>query len=251
MGHGFIDHCSRLDSPIHRLDARVKILAALFFLILLVTIPPQSLFSFVIFGGILVWAVAFSRVPLGRLLLRASAVLPFSALTAFSLPFFRGGAVVDVAGLSLSVHGLWMLWGVVIKSTLSAAALALLAATTPFAEVLSGLRRLGVPVFLVDMMALTYRYIFLLVEEAVRLRHAAVARGYAPRWLPQALIVGRLIGNLFLRSYERAERVYGAMRLRGYDGHMPSDSCIHWRTKEICGLLGLVALLTCFRFFVS
>lgn len=244
MGHSFVDRCNRLNSPVHRLDARVKVLAALSFVALLVTIQPQHLLSFVIFGGALVWIVAFSQVPLGRLFLRAAMVLPFSAFVALGLPFLKGGEVVNVLGFNLSVNGLWMFWSVAVKSMLGTAAIVLLVSTTPFGKVLDGMRRLGVPAFLIDILALTYRYILLLADETVRLRQAALARGYAPRWLPQAVIVGWLIGNLFLRSYERAERVYGAMRLRGFQGDMPMERhAIAWRPVEAVGLVVFVALL--------
>ena len=122
----------------------------------------------------------------------------------------------------LSRSGLWLLFGATVKAMLAATAVILLMATTPFGRLLNALRHLGVPLFFIDILAMTQRYLSLLMGEATRLRRAAIARGYAPKWLPQSVIIGRLAGNLFLRSYERAERVYGAMRLRGYRGLLPS-----------------------------
>ena len=96
-----------------------------------------------------------------------------------------------------------------------------LVSTTPFARLLGALRWMRVPGIFVDLLALTYRYLFVLVDEAMTMRRAAAARGYAPRWLGQAALIGSLAGSLFVRSYERAERVYGAMLLRGYGSRLP------------------------------
>ena len=222
MEHGLVDHCSQLNSYPHRLDARTKIILTLFLIVLEVSTPPQHFLTFVIYAGLLLWTLALSQVPPGLVVRRAVMVLPFSALTALGLPFVRGGETLVFLGFNLSVPGIWLLIGATIKSMLGAVALILLVATTPFHQLLEGLRRLGMPTIFMDILALTYRYLYILMDEAKRLRRAAIARGYAPKWLPQAIIVGRLIGNLFIRSYERAERVYGAMRLRGYMGQIPS-----------------------------
>jgi len=247
--HGFLDRHSGLSSPVHRLDARVKALIMLGFVLAVVSTPARHLLAFVIYAGLMSWAAALSRVPPGFLLSRAALVLPFSALVALGLPFMPGGERLAVLGgrMHLSVEGLWMLAGVTMQSFLSALAGMLLVSTTPFSSLLTGLRRLGLPALLADLLALTYRYIFVLVGEAMRLKRAAVARGYRPRWLPQAVIVGRLAGSLYVRSYERAERIYGAMRLRGYDGRMPAERAAHFRLTDGLVLALAAAGLTAVR----
>ena len=222
MSHHFIDRFSQQDSFVHRLDARVKILLVLVFLLVQVSTPPPHLHAFAVYAGILLWATALARIPAGPVLRRAALVLPFSAFVALGLPFLHGGETVAVFGLHLSRSGLWLLFGATVKAMLAVTAVILLMATTPFGRLLNALRHLGVPLFFIDILAMTQRYLSLLMGEATRLRRAAIARGYAPKWLPQSVIIGRLAGNLFLRSYERAERVYGAMRLRGYRGLLPS-----------------------------
>ena len=97
---------------------------------------------------------------------------------------------------------------------------------------------------------MTQRYLSLLIEEATRLRRAAIARGYAPKWLPQSIIVGRLAGSLFVRSYERAERVYGAMRLRGYTGLLPSAPLPPLARSDWWLLLSLAGLFLAVRLVV-
>ncbi len=251
MEHGFADKYSSTDSPVHRLDARSKALVALFFILMVVTTPPQHLLAFVVYAGLLLWTTALARVPVTFIATRALMVLPFSAFVAIGLPFLGGNETTSFLGLRLSVNGLWVLAGVTMKSTLGVAALTLLISTTPFSNLMAGLRSLGAPAFFLDLLALTYRYLFLLVGEAMRLKRAALARGYNPKWLPQAIIVGRLAGSLFVRSYEHAERMYGGMRLRGYDSRMPAATPARFRAADALALAASMAALAFVRVFLK
>jgi cobalt/nickel transport system permease protein len=250
--HGFLDRYSDLDSPAHRLDARVKIIAVVAFVVTVVSTPSQHLSAFVAYAGAIAWTCALARVPVGYVLLRAMIVLPFSLLAALWLPFVgEGPAVVLLGGrLELSIAGLWICGGVVMKSLLGASAVILLMSMTPFAAFLRAVRSLGAPAVIVDLLALTYRYVFVLVGEAMRLRRAAAARGYRPRWLGGALLIGRLVGRLFVRSYERAERVYGAMILRGFDGRLPAARPARFRVWDAGALAGIVSGIVAVRVFV-
>lgn len=252
MEHGFLDRYSSLISPVHRVDPRAKAVLALAFILAVISTPPQHLLAFAVYGGLLVWTVALARVPLSFLGARAALVLPFSLLVAIGLPFFKGGETVSLFGgrLALSTAGLWLLAGVAMKSFLGACCAVLLVSTTPFSTLLAGMRGLGAPEILIDLLALTYRYIFLLTDQAMRLKRAAVARGYRPKWLPQAVIVGRMAGSLFVRSYERAERVYGAMLLRGYSGLMPASRPLRFRLADALVLAALVPVLAAVRILV-
>ena len=109
---------------------------------------------------------------------------------------------------------------------------------------------MGAPVIVVDLLALTYRYVFVLVGEAMRLRRAAAARGYRPRWLGQAVLIGRLVGRLFVRSYERAERVYDAMTLRGFTGQMPASGPLRFRASDAIALVVLTSAFVAVRMWL-
>jgi cobalt/nickel transport system permease protein len=146
--------------------------------------------------------------------------LPFVVL-AVLLPFAEGGERVVFAGLQLSVPGLWAAWGIVIKGTLGVAASLTVAATTTARELPLGLSRLGVPAMMTSVLVLMIRYLDLLSAEISRMRMARISRGDSPRALHQAGAIAKGVGALFLRSYERGERVYVAMLSRGFDGRMP------------------------------
>ena len=252
MEHGFLDRYSSLDTPAHRLDPRAKVVLAMAFAVAVVSTPPTHLAAFVAYAGLISWACALGGLPIHYVLVRAAGVLPFSILAALWLPFLKGGETFALFGghVRLSVAGTWLFAGVAMKSLLGAGAAIWLVSTTPFGSLLRGLRKMGVPVIVVDLLALTYRYIFVLVGEAMRLRRAAAARGYRPRWLAQALLVGRLVGRLFVRSYERAERVYGAMVQRGFDGRLPASGPLRFRTSDAAALIVLIPVFMAVRYFL-
>ncbi|HEY3323488.1 MAG TPA: cobalt ECF transporter T component CbiQ [Planctomycetota bacterium] len=216
-----LESCAQLESPVHRLCPRIKLLATACLLVLVVSTPAA--YPGVLAGCALLLALIAlcARVPLGLLVRRAAVVLPFAAMTALFIPFLPNnpdGASYSIGfGLMISHAGLLLLWDVLVKSVLGALAVTLLVATTPFPKLLGGLEALWLPRPLVLITAFTYRYVSVLADEFARMKRARHCRCYEGRWLWHAGSIGRMAGTLFLRSYERGERVYLAMLARGYE----------------------------------
>ena len=231
MRHDFIDRYSRLDSPVHGLDARAKALAFFAVIIACVTTPPGDWWAFAIYAGLVVVVAPASQVPLKYLLTRMLVVLPFIVVVAVFVPFMhKGGPTFDLGPLTVSRDGLLIVWNVAVKSVISVACLILLSSTTQFSDLMHGFERLHVPSFFTTVGAFMYRYIFIIVDEAERMKRARDSRNFRGRWLWQAGVVGRMIATLFLRSQERAERVYNAMSARGFDGTFPrwTETRLRW-----------------------
>jgi len=209
------------DSPVHRAPAEVKIVCLTVFVLAVVATPRELFWPFGLYGLIIlaVWRVA--RIPLAWILPRMLIEAPFIVL-ALLLPFAEGGGRVVVAGMQLSVTGLYAAWGIVVKGTLGVAASLTVAATTTARELPVALSRLRVPAVIVSVLTLMIRYIDVLSAEARRMRVARISRGDSPRMLHQIGATATSVGSLFLRSYERGERVYLAMLSRGFDGHVPA-----------------------------
>ncbi|MEU8243146.1 cobalt ECF transporter T component CbiQ [Actinoplanes missouriensis] len=221
-GHAHPLHLDR-DSPLHRLSPEVKIVAVVLFTVVVVVTPRTE---FAAFGGyaLLIAAVAvLARVPALWLAKRATIELPF-VLLAVALPLAGHGERIDWHGLSLSVDGLYGAWNIFAKGTLGVLASLLLAATTTMRDLVLGLDRLRTPPVFTQIMTFMLRYIDVLADDARRMRIARLSRGYDPRflWQVKAFAVG--VGALFLRSYERGERVYLAMLSRGYTGRLPQTT---------------------------
>ncbi|PQE02583.1 cobalt ECF transporter T component CbiQ [Mycolicibacterium parafortuitum] len=208
------------DSRVHRLPAEVKIVCLATFVLAVVATPRELFWPFAVYGLIILAVWRAARIPLRWMLPRMLIEAPFVVL-ALLLPFSEGGERVTVAGMQLSVAGLYAAWGIVVKGTLGVAASLTVAATTTARELPVALSRLRVPALVVSVLTLMIRYIDVLTAEARRMRMARISRGDSPTMLHQVGATARGVGSLFLRSYERGERVYLAMLSRGFDGHVP------------------------------
>jgi len=113
-------------------------------------------------------------------------------------------------------NGFVIFLSILIKSTLCLFTMILLSNTTPFSEILSLFRKIGVPTLLITVLALTYRYFFVLIDEAARLRRARNSRMFVIHRSRIWLSLTSLLGQLFIRSTERSERIYTAMISRGW-----------------------------------
>lgn len=219
-GHAHPLHLER-DSPVHRIAPEVKIVATVLFTVVVVLTPRTEFAAFAGYAVLLAVVAVAARVPFAWLAKRATIELPF-VLLALWLPFAGAGERVDWLGLSLSVDGLHGAWNIVAKGTLGVLASLLLAATTTMRDLILGLDRLHCPAVFTQIATFMLRYLDVLADDARRMRIARLARGYDPRflWQVKAFAVG--VGALFLRAYERGERVYLAMLARGYTGRLPA-----------------------------
>ena len=251
MGHTFLDRYYRGTSLIHRLDPRLKLLATLAFILVASSTPPRAWPAFGLLAALVLVAIVASRIPPVEVLKRSLIALPFAGMIALSLPFTRGGQPVWTwrpFGWELTVtdEGLILCGAVVAKAWLSVLAAALLLASTSLFDLLQAMRALHVPAVLTATMSFMYRYLFVLGEEAGRLQTAHAARSAGPggslAW--RARVLGGMIGSLFVRSYERSERIYAAMLSRGFAGEIHSLTRLAWQRHDSwAGLAWAVALL--------
>ncbi len=206
-------------SLVHRLDPRMKVSAALLLIIGIILTPDTRWIAYPLIWTVIGVVAALARVSPLRLGRLAVLALPFT-LAAATLLFTTPGRPL-FAGAALTDAGVARFLGIVLKSWLSMQVTLLLALTTPFTELLWALESLRVPATLTAIVGFMYRYLFTLKDEADRLLRARAARsgggsGGSLWW--RAQIAGGMVGSLFLRSYERSERVHAAMLARGYDG---------------------------------
>ena len=250
MKHQFPDRYSTLQSPVHRLDARTKIIVSFSAIVLCTSTPPDAIVSLLGYFLFLCAALALSHVPVRYVFARSLVVIPFVLVIAAFVPFVKpetltGGYSLGVGNIRVSRAGMLLLWNVLVKSYISVLSLVLLSSTTPFARLLEGLGRLKVPKVLITIMGLTYRYIFVLLEEVYRMKRARDSRGFGGKWLWNSKVIGQMIGTLFLRSYERGERIYMAMVSRGFDGTVHDGQLTKLRRDDHLYLgLCLVYLVT-------
>lgn len=209
------------NSLLHRLPAEVKIASTVLFVFAVVTTPREAFWAFAAHATLVLAVVLAAGLPLGVLARRLRIEVPFVAF-AFFLPIVGAAPRVDILGLPLSQPGLWGAWNILAKGTLGVSASIILAATTPVADIVRGLERLRLPKVLTAITGFMVRYLDVIAGEASRMHIARQSRGYDPRWLWQARGLASSAGTLFVRSFERGERVHLAMQARGYTGTMPA-----------------------------
>jgi cobalt/nickel transport system permease protein len=207
-------------SPLHRAPPQCKITASLLFVLAVVATPREAVWAYGLYALLLAGLARVAGVPLPLLARRLVIELPF-LLFAVLLPVVGQGERVEVLGVPLAREGLWAAWNILVKGTLGVTASLLVAATTPVPELLRGLERLRLPRAFTTVAGFMVRYADVIADELRRMRVARLSRGYDPRWIWQARAVAATAGALFIRSYERGERVYLAMVSRGYAGSMP------------------------------
>ncbi|HEX6248072.1 MAG TPA: cobalt ECF transporter T component CbiQ [Nocardioidaceae bacterium] len=215
-GHGHKLHFHG-HSPIHRAPAHVKLATLLVFMLTVVATPREWFAAFGVYLVMVLGVIAVSRVPFGYIGKRMVIEVPF-VVFALLMPFVATGPRVDVLGLSLSEAGLLAGWGLLAKGTLGVMASLTLAATTEPRDLLVGLERLRMPAQLVQIIGFMIRYLDVVTDEMRRMKVARESRGFSGHGLRAWSIYARAAGALFIRSYERGERVHLAMLSRGYDG---------------------------------
>lgn len=233
-------------SLIHRLPAWAKILALVAFMLVVVATPRDAWWSYAVHAILLGIAVAISRVPLGFLLPRMVIEVPFLIFAA-TMPLVAHGPRVEVLGMSLSQEGLVGAGALLAKGTLGVVAALLLGATTELRDFLGGLQRLRVPSQIVEILAFMLRYLTVMLDDLRRMRIAQQARGFRARNVRQWPTQARTIGALFVRSYERGERVHRAMLARCYTGSLPVYDAravtADWRLAMVLPVSALLAAM--------
>jgi cobalt/nickel transport system permease protein len=192
----------------------VKIVALVGFMLVVVATPRTWFPVFAGYLAVLVGVIAVSRVPPLYIVRRMVVEVPFLVFAAL-MPFLATGPRVEVLGLAVSEDGLLAGWALLAKGTLGVIAGLTLAATTEPHEVIRGLERLRLPRQLVQIMAFMVRYLDVVSDEMRRMRIALESRGFSARSPRHWPAIGRAAGALFIRSYERGERVHLAMVSRG------------------------------------
>lgn len=249
MKHFFIDKYSGLDSCIHRLDPRVKIIAMFALILSVIFTPPDAFVSLALFFILIGALVVLSRIPVGFVLQRSLVIVPFVLMVAVFIPFFKkgeiaGGYSLGSLELTVSYSGLMVLWNVLIKSYLSVLSMILLVASTAFSDLLKAMEKLRVPRLFLLIISFMYRYIFLFEDELMKMRQAKESRSVGGSKPFHAKTLANLLGVLFIRAYERGEQVYLAMCSRGFSGEIRTLDDFRLRKSDLYFLLIIIAALT-------
>jgi cobalt/nickel transport system permease protein len=231
---GRLDRLSYRDTFVHRLDPRVKVIATMLFLFTVISFPKYEV-------------AALAPFFLFPVLLTTIGEIPVAILIGIFNPLLDTRTVAVISGIPISA-GVVSFLSILMKFALTVSAALLLIATTSFPGVCHALRRLGLPSLFVSQLLFLYRYIFVLMEEAMRITRARDMRSFGTRGLGKVVFV-RLVGVLFLRAVDRAERIYRAMLSRGFQGDIPTLSRSRMGGKDLAFMAVTTIFLATFRFY--
>ena len=191
--------------------------------------------------GVSLIILVIARVSFAKVLLRLLAITGFVCMflvvMPFSVPAHNGDTVLVFNGmdwLGFNLRGLRLAATIAAKAVAIAVLMEPLLSTAPLPVTLHGLSRLGAPEMVGQMVLLSYRYLHVFRHEAQRMASGMQVRGFRKRTdLATLRAVGNFIGMLFVRSFERTERVFDAMRARGYRGRFPEPAELRLRTRDL------------------
>ena len=248
------DRYHETNSFVHRLDPRSKVAVTVAFILSNALLPDGAWLAFGLSWMLLLFANIFSNLGIAFTLKRSFVALPFALVAITVLFSIPGNPLASfhflLWDLTITDAGLLRFVSILIRSWLSVQMAILLVATARFPDIIHALEHLRVPSILTTIIAFLYRYLFVLGDEVFRLMRAREARsaaagrrsGRSVVW--QASVAGHMAGQLFLRSYERSDRVYNAMLARGYAGHLQTINPHELRRRDyITAALALLAIL--------
>ncbi|MFB3785362.1 MAG: cobalt ECF transporter T component CbiQ [bacterium] len=223
MKHEFLDHHSLGHSFFHHLHPGAKLVMVLVFILSVVTIDPGREAGFIPYALLLLAGLISTRVPLRHSLFKGLKVVPFLLIIIVFIPFLKPGetlwqGTIGFLPIRITREGLQLFLNILIKGSIAIYSMVFLNLTTPFHRLLKGLQSFGAPRIITDTLAVAYRYLFVITDEKERMLLARRSRLAAPSLPLQWKSLSQLAGALFLRSYERGERMYQAMCARGFHG---------------------------------
>lgn len=223
MEHLFLDKYSELKSIIHTLDPRIKLACCLCFIISVILIPPSGIAEFIFFIFFLLPVIFLSHIPFLHILKKSMFLLPYLTILLLALPYIQ----VNHINYSLQIfhfnhkfssHDTRIIYflQISLKSILSLIAIILLSATTRFSHLLKAMESFNLPKILILLLSFMYRYIFIFIDEVQHIQRSWRSRYFGAQYIRQIKTFAHIIGTLFIRTYERSERIYQNMLARGF-----------------------------------
>lgn len=242
---GRMDELGRLDTPIHRLDARIKILTTLVFIIVTMSFPRNAIAALTPLAAYPLFLLIAGSIPLRDIAKKIAVAAPFALVIGMFNPIIDQTPAISYGSLVIS-QGWLSFASIMVRFLLTVSAALALIATTGMYRIGVGLEQLGFPRVFIMQLLFLYRYLFVVSEEVLTMMRSVSCRCPAQRAI-SLRTYGSLTGQLLLRSMDRAERVHRAMALRGFDGHIRSTASPRITGSDLLFMLGWLAFLAVAR----
>lgn len=242
---GYLDTLAGQDTSVHRLDPRAKLITTAVFVAAVVSFDKYEISALVPFVFYPVFLMAAGNLPLTYVLRKILLVSPFAVLVGVFNPFLDRTTLMTIG--SLPVSGGWVSFAsILLRFTLTVGAAMTLVAVTGFNAVCMALEKLGAPRFFALQLLFLYRYLFVLVQEAMLMARARSLRVFNGRGMNLGAY-GSLLGHLLLRTLDRAQRIHSAMWCRGFDGNIKTLKTLSMGWREFIFMTGWILLFVTWR----
>jgi cobalt/nickel transport system permease protein len=242
---GRLDLLAEKNSPIHRLDPRAKVITTLLFILYVVSFDRYEIVRLLPFFIFPAFLIGVADLPLGYLLRKLILVSPFVIFIGIFNPFIDRNIILQIG--SLQISGGWLsLVSILLRFVLTVGAGLLLIATTGFPAICMALEKMGAPRIFAMQLLMLYRYIFVLIEEGIRMFRAYTLRA-APGKKIRYQVFKQMLGNLLLRTIDRAQRIHLAMLSRAFTGEIKIIRQYGFGKTEIFYTAGFILLFTFIR----
>lgn len=242
---GRMDDLGRMDSPIHRLDARAKVLATAAFVLVVMSFPRYEVSALMPLFAYPFVLIAAGNIPAGYLFKKVVVASPFALFVGVFNPLLDSHPVGMIGPVAIS-GGWYSFASIMVRFTLTVSAALALVACTGIHRLCAGLERLGLPSPFVVQLLFLYRYFFVIGDEGLRMLRAVEMRSANSRSL-RFQTYGQLVGNLLVRSIDRAQRIYRSMVSRGFDGEVRLLRHESPGWKDVAFACGWAAFFVCAR----
>ena len=228
-----MERTPRTIGPLHSIDTRAKLIVTAVFLVTMLSVPLRRLSEILLYSVFPIVTATTGGLHYGTVLKRSLAVLPFVVLVGSFNVIYDRAPVFRIGQLTVTEGWIGFL-SILLRGLLSTQALLLLVQSTGYYRMCRGLHRLGVPSFFTTQLLFVFRYIRVLLEESLDMKRARDARSYGRSSYPLA-VWGTLVGQLLIRTFDRAAYIHRAMLARGFTGRMPDctlGSGSSWRPRD-------------------
>lgn len=241
----YLDTLAQQTSWVHSLDPRAKLLTTLFFIVTVMSFDKYTIAQMIPFVLYPVVLIGMGKLPAGYILKKILLVAPFAVMLGAFNPFFDTSAHLVIG--SVSISGGWISFGsLLLRFGLTVCAALIFIALTSFNGFCLALEKFHIPEVFILQLLLLYRYLFVLVDEAIRMVRARALRTFSSKRMSLATFTA-MVGQLLLRATNRAERIHLAMNCRGFDGHVRMMNTTRIGIAEVFFILGWSVLFLAMR----
>lgn len=235
------------DTVIHRIDPRIKVLTTAFFMLAVVSFNKYSISAMLPFGLFLIIPLGLANIPIGYIGKKLLLVSPFAIMVGIFNPLFDQQPLLQLG--TVTITGGWVSFlSILLRFTLTVSAVLILIATTGFNAACMAMVKMGMPKIFAVQLLILYRYIFVLIDEGLCMYRARTLRSFQKKAMDLKTF-GHMVGQLLLRTLDRAQRIHLAMLCRGFDGTIRIRQALSIKATDILVLAGCTSLFFVFRYF--